>query len=62
MLRHIIPRKKRWFLDKGGSNHMSGDKHWLVELDQSFWHLVKLRNDSTMDLIGKGNVKILVEG
>jgi len=53
---------ERWFLDSGCSNHMSGDKKWFNELDQSFKHSVKLGNDSRMEVVGKGNVRMKVNG
>ena len=46
-------REEVWFLDSGCSNHMSGDKQWFIELDQSFRHLVKLGNDSKMAVMGE---------
>ena len=59
---HNSKREEVWFLDSGCSNHMSGDKQWFMELDQSFRHSVKLGNDSKMAVMGKGNVRIHVEG
>ena len=53
---------ERWFLDSGCSNHMSGDKKWFSELDQSFKHSVKLGNDSRMEVVGKENVRMKVNG
>lgn len=55
-------REAMWFLDSGCSNHMSGDKRWFVDLDQSFRHSVKLGNGSKMVVMGKGSVRMLVEG
>lgn len=49
-----------WFLDSGCSNHMSGDIKWFSELDQSFKHSVKLGNDSRLEVVGKGNVRMKV--
>lgn len=59
---HNLKREDVWFLDSGCSNHMSGDKHWFIELDHSFRHSVKLGNDSKIVVMGKGNVRIQVEG
>lgn len=51
-----------WFLDSGCSNHMTGEKTWFVELDESFKHDVRLGNGSKMSVEGKGNIRIAVEG
>ncbi|CAM8906648.1 unnamed protein product [Rhodiola kirilowii] len=48
------------FLDSGCSNHMTGDKRWFVELDESFRHFVHLGNNSKMKVLGKGSVKFEV--
>lgn len=55
-------KEEVWFLDSGCSNHMSGNKKWFLDLDESFRHTVKLGNDSRMAVIGKGNVRIQVNG
>ncbi|CAJ2658384.1 unnamed protein product [Trifolium pratense] len=51
-----------WYLDSGCSNHMVGNKDWLFEFDESFRESVKLGNDSKMAVMGKGNVKLDMEG
>ncbi|XP_074378049.1 uncharacterized protein LOC141719571 [Apium graveolens] len=51
-----------WFLDSGCSNHMTGEKSWFNELDESFRTTVRLGNGSKMDVQGKGKIKIEVEG
>ncbi|KAI5411610.1 hypothetical protein KIW84_056615 [Lathyrus oleraceus] len=53
-------KEEVWFLDSGCSNHMSGNKRWLLDLDEGFRHTVKLGNDSRMTIIGKGNVHMQV--
>lgn len=55
-------REVVWFLDSGCSNHMSGDKRWFVEIDQSFRQSVRLGNDSKMVVMGKGSIRMQVEG
>ncbi|KAL4568259.1 hypothetical protein LXL04_023867 [Taraxacum kok-saghyz] len=50
-----------WFLDSGCSNHMSGNKGWFVQLDESFRHSVKLRNDSRLQVMGKSNIIIEIQ-
>jgi len=51
-----------WFLDSGCSNHMTGNKNWFIELDESFRHTIHLGNNTTMSVLGKGSVKFEVEG
>lgn len=55
-------RKRAWFLDSGCSNHMSGDKELFVSMDEKFKHSVKLGNNKRMEVIGKGNVKLVLNG
>lgn len=50
-----------WFLDSGCSNHMSGNKKWFTELDQSFRHNIKLRNDFKLTVMGKGNIRMEID-
>ncbi|OMO99220.1 hypothetical protein CCACVL1_03887 [Corchorus capsularis] len=50
--------KNMWYLDTGCSNHMSGDKKAFAELDETFTDTVKFGDDSTVEVKGKGNVRI----
>ena len=55
-------REDAWFLDLGCSNHMSGDRTMFNELDEKLQHKVKLGNNTKMDVMGKGSVKLLLNG
>ncbi|MCH84804.1 hypothetical protein A2U01_0005641, partial [Trifolium medium] len=45
-----------WYLDSGCSNHMTGNKNLFCDLNESFRQNVKLGNDSSMSVMGKGSV------
>ncbi|PNY07765.1 putative copia-type polyprotein [Trifolium pratense] len=49
-----------WYLDSGCSNHMTGNKNLFCDLNESFRQNVKLGNDSSMSVMGKGSVKLLM--
>ncbi|XP_008238819.1 PREDICTED: uncharacterized protein LOC103337440 [Prunus mume] len=51
-----------WFLNSGCSNHMCGKKEMFGELDSSFKESVKLGNNSSLIVQGKGNVQMEVNG
>nr|GEX54536.1 hypothetical protein [Tanacetum cinerariifolium] len=51
-----------WFLDSGCSNHMCGNKDRFVDLDSSFSTSVKLGKNTRMMVIGKGRVKLFLNG
>ena len=51
-----------WFLDLGCSNHMCGKKEHFSDFDGSFRDSVKLCNNSSMVVMGKGNVRLQVNG
>lgn len=53
---------KVWFLDSGCSNHMCGNKEWFFGLDESFRFSVRLGDNSTMMVMGKGNIKLRIDG
>ena len=55
-------REDAWFLDLGCSNHMCGDLAMFSELDEKFRHSVKLGNNTRMNVMGKGNMKLLLNG
>ncbi|GAU36545.1 hypothetical protein TSUD_277510 [Trifolium subterraneum] len=44
------------------SNHMVGNKDWLYDFDESYRDSVKLGDDSKMQVMGKGNVKLSING
>jgi hypothetical protein len=56
------PKNKIWYLDSGCSNHMCGVKEWFHELDTRFRETVRLGDNSQMKVMGKGNVKLQVNG
>ncbi|GAU28376.1 hypothetical protein TSUD_257040 [Trifolium subterraneum] len=51
-----------WFLDSGCSNHMVDNKDWLYDFDEHYRDSVKLGDYSKMCVMGKGNVKLSIEG
>ena len=52
--------RKAWFLDFGCSNHMSGDQELFTSLNTNFKHSVKLGNYKRLEVVGKGNVKLIL--
>lgn len=57
-----VTKEELWFLDSGCSNHMCGKREFFVELDESFRTKVTLGDNSCMDVMGKGTVRMLVNG
>ena len=55
-------RKDMWFLYSGFSNCMCGKKECFSDFDESFRDSVLLGNNSSMVMIGKGNVRLQVNG
>jgi len=60
--KHQARREDAWFLDSGCSNHMCGYKAMFSDLNLEFRHSVKLGNNTRMNVMGKGSVKILLNG
>lgn len=58
---HGVQREDTWFLDFECSNHMCGDRSMFSELNEDFRHSIKLEN-TKMNVMGKGNVKFLLNG
>jgi hypothetical protein len=55
-------REEIWYIDSGCSNHMVGTKEWFFDFDDEFRESVKLGNDSKMAVMGRGNVKLNIDG
>lgn len=55
-------QEEMWFLDSGCSNHMCGNRQWFSCIDEAFRHSVKLDNDSKMEVMGKGNIQLEING
>jgi len=49
-----------WYLDFRCSNHMTGNKSLFYDLNENFREKVKLGYDSSMNVMGKGSVKMLM--
>lgn len=47
-----------WYLDTGCSNHMTGHKNWLLDLDESVKSKVRFADNTTIDAEGIGKVMI----
>ncbi|KAD4584276.1 hypothetical protein E3N88_21877 [Mikania micrantha] len=45
-----------WYLDNGASNHMTGNKEYLCELDEKTARKVKFGDGSAVEIKGKGSV------
>ncbi|KAA8515413.1 hypothetical protein F0562_018976 [Nyssa sinensis] len=55
-----VDREELWFLDSECSNHMCGKKEMFTNLDDTFRKSVKLGNNSSLAVLGKGNVHMEV--
>lgn len=55
-------RNDLWFLDSGCSNHMCGDRSLFCDIDESFKHTVRLGNNARMNVVAKGNIRLLLNG
>ncbi|XP_014515563.1 uncharacterized protein LOC106773379 [Vigna radiata var. radiata] len=47
-----------WYLDSACSNHMTGNKKWLIDLDTSVKSVVRFADDSVVQAEGSGKVLI----
>ncbi|GAA0161187.1 hypothetical protein LIER_17559 [Lithospermum erythrorhizon] len=54
--------KCMWFIDSGWSNHICKDENIFISLDRTFTHSVKLGNNDRLQVAGRGNVKICIQG
>ena len=62
VLLHLSEEKKevmgprRWVLDTGATNHMTGTRAVFAELNTSVTRTIKFGDDSMVDIEGKGTV------
>ena len=47
-----------WYIDIGCNNHMSGNKSSFSSLNEDFRSSVSFGDSSTVDVMGKGEIKI----
>lgn len=52
---------KMWFLDSGCRKHMSGKKDMFSDIDHSITSQVKLGDNKTVAVTGKGQVNIITK-
>jgi hypothetical protein len=51
-----------WFLDSGCSNHMCGKKELFDVFNEEFKDSVKLGNDASLQVQGKGSIRMEIDG
>ena len=51
-----------WYLDSGCSKHICGNKEWFVDFNGNFRQQVKLGDDRRMQVEGKGNLRLEIDG
>ena len=49
-------QKQRWYLDSGASNHMTGSKASISELDDDITSMVKFSDGSRVAIQGRGTI------
>lgn len=54
--------KHVWYLDSGCNNHMCGYKEWFMEFNNTFRQHVKFGDDRRMQVEGKGNLRLEING
>ena len=50
-----------WYLDNGASNHMSGNRLFFYELDDSITGLVRFGDDSRISIMGRGSIRFILK-
>lgn len=59
---HGVNQDDVWFLDSGCSNHMCGDSSLFCELEEGFKKVVRLGNHTRLKVVGKGSVRLFLNG
>ena len=50
-----------WYIDNGASNHMSGNRMFFFELDETITGNVRFGDDSRIDIKGKGSIRFIIK-
>ena len=50
-----------WYLDNGASNHISGNRMFFYELDDTVTGKVRFGDDSKIDIMGKGSIRFIAK-
>ncbi|XP_033129820.1 uncharacterized protein LOC103872873 isoform X1 [Brassica rapa] len=51
-----------WYLDNGASNHMSGNRLFFQDLDESITGQVRFGDDSRINIVGRGSIRFTFRG
>uniref|UniRef100_A0A251SDS7 Putative zinc finger, CCHC-type n=1 Tax=Helianthus annuus TaxID=4232 RepID=A0A251SDS7_HELAN len=51
-----------WYLDSGCSNHMTGNRDLFITLDESIRKEVRTGDDKKLEVLGSGEVMIIIQG
>lgn len=51
-----------WYLDNGASNHMSGNRVFFKDLNETITGKVRFGDDSRIDIRGKGSIVFVFDG
>lgn len=51
-----------WYLENGASNHMTGDRSYFNQLDETITGKVKFGDDLRIDIKGKGSITFVFKG
>ncbi|CAM8944369.1 unnamed protein product [Rhodiola kirilowii] len=54
-----LDAKNVWYLDNGTSNHMSGNRDFFTDLDETVTGMVRFGDDSRITIQGKGSIRFV---
>ena len=51
-----------WYLDNGASNHMTRNRNYFQNIDETITGKVRFGDDSRIDIRGKGSIQFVFKG